>query len=51
MSDQDKHEQQGVQQEQADLEVSEEDADEVEGGVTKIRFGADRDPQGLRVKI
>ena len=50
MTEQDKHEQQDERQEQADLEVSEEQADEVEGGVTKIRFGADRDPKGLRAK-
>jgi hypothetical protein len=37
MSDQDKHEQQDEQQEQADLDVSEEQANEVEDGAAKIR--------------
>ena len=50
MSEQEKHEQQDEQQEQADLEVSEEQAEEVEGGALKIRFGVDRDPNAIRAK-
>ncbi len=37
-------------QEQADLEVSEEQAEEVEGGALKIRYGVDRDPNAIRAK-
>jgi hypothetical protein len=49
MSDEDKHEQQD-EPEQSDLEVSEEQAEEVEGGLARVRFGADRDPQAWTVK-
>jgi hypothetical protein len=34
--------------EQADLEVAEEQADEVEGGGAKAKFAADRDPHAAR---
>ena len=50
MSEQDKHEQQDERQEQADLEVSEELAEEVEGGGVRSH-GADRDPQGAKAKF
>jgi hypothetical protein len=36
--------------EQADLEVAEEQAEEVEGGLARGRGDADRDSQGVRFK-
>ena len=36
---------------QADLEVSDEDAEQVEGGSVRVKFGSDRDPQGHSAKF
>ena len=52
MSDEQKHtEEEQPEAAQADLEVSDEDAAQVEGGFSKVRFDPNADPQGFKIKI
>jgi hypothetical protein len=44
----DEREQEQTDQQEEDLEVSEEQAEQIEGGSARARIGADRDPQGTK---
>ena len=51
MCEQESSTQQDVVEVEADLDVSEEQAAEVVGGLARVKFGADRDPQGAKIRL